>query len=94
METFSALLALFEGNPPVTGGFPSKRPVTQTFYASFNLRLNTLAIETQVIWGVIALIYNVIVMVYHDTMIHAICVLSYSFMRTHLKYLFMRTYFN
>ena len=27
METFSALLALCEGNPPVTGGFPSQRPV-------------------------------------------------------------------
>ena len=28
METFSALLALCEGNPPVTGGFASQRPVT------------------------------------------------------------------
>ena len=26
-ETFSALLALCEGNPPVTGGFPSQLPV-------------------------------------------------------------------
>ena len=24
METFSALLAMYEGNPPVTGGFPSQ----------------------------------------------------------------------
>ena len=31
METFSALLALCEGNPPVTGGFPSQRPITQRF---------------------------------------------------------------
>ena len=29
-ETFSALLALCEGNPPVT--FPSQRPVTQSFH--------------------------------------------------------------
>ena len=31
MEIFSALLALYEGNPPVTGGFPSQRPVTRSF---------------------------------------------------------------
>ena len=31
MEAFSALLALCEGNPPVIGGFPSQRPVTQSF---------------------------------------------------------------
>ena len=30
METFSALLALCEGNSPVTGGFPSQRPVTRS----------------------------------------------------------------
>ena len=29
METFSALLALCEGKPPITGGFPSQRPVTR-----------------------------------------------------------------
>ena len=28
-ETFSALLALCDGNPSVTGGFPSQRPVTR-----------------------------------------------------------------
>ena len=32
MEIFSALLALYNGNPPVTGGFPSQRPVTRSFY--------------------------------------------------------------
>ena len=37
METFSALLAPCEGNPPLTGGFPSQRPVTQNFD---DLRLN------------------------------------------------------
>ena len=31
METFSALLTLCEGNPPVTDGFPSQRPVTRSF---------------------------------------------------------------
>ena len=38
--TFSALLALCEGNPPVTGGFPSQRPVTWSFDVFFDLRLN------------------------------------------------------
>ena len=31
METFSSLLVLCEGNPPVTGGFPSQRPVPRSF---------------------------------------------------------------
>ena len=31
METFSVLLAFCEGNPPVTGGLPSQRPVLQSF---------------------------------------------------------------
>ena len=40
MDTFSALLAICERNPPVTGGFPSQRPVTRNFDAIFDLRLN------------------------------------------------------
>ena len=40
METFSALLALCEGNPPVTGEFPKQRPVTRSFDALFDLCLN------------------------------------------------------
>ena len=41
LETFSALLALCEGNPPVTGGFLSQRPVTQhSFDIFFDVRLN------------------------------------------------------
>ena len=40
MEASSALLALCEGNPPVTGGFPSQRPVTRSFDVFFDLRLN------------------------------------------------------
>ena len=31
METFYALLTLYEGNPPVTGGFPSQTPVRRSF---------------------------------------------------------------
>ena len=34
METCSALLALCDGNPPVTGGVPSQRPVTWSFDVS------------------------------------------------------------
>ena len=40
METFSALLALCEGNSPVTAEFPSQRPVTRSFDVFFDLRLN------------------------------------------------------
>ena len=39
METLSALEALCQGNPPVSGGFPSQRPVTH-FDVFFNLRIN------------------------------------------------------
>ena len=40
METFSALLTLFQGNPPATGGFPSQGPVTRSFDVFFDLRLH------------------------------------------------------
>ena len=40
METFSALLALCEGKPPVTGWFPPQRSVTRSFDVCFDLRLN------------------------------------------------------
>ena len=39
METFSALLVLCAGNSPVTGEFPSQRPVTRSFDVVFDLRL-------------------------------------------------------
>ena len=42
MEAFSALLALCEGNPSVTGEFPSQRPVTRSFDVFFDLRINKL----------------------------------------------------
>ena len=41
MEIFSALLALGDGHPPVSGGFPSlQRPVTQSFGVFHDLRLS------------------------------------------------------
>ena len=40
MEIFSALLAFCAGNSPVTGEFPSQRPVTRSFDVFFDLRLN------------------------------------------------------
>ena len=40
METFSALLAFCAGKSPVTGKFPSQRPVTRSFDVSFDLCLN------------------------------------------------------
>ena len=40
METFSALLTLCAGNSPVTGDFPSPRPVKRSFDVFFDLRLN------------------------------------------------------
>ena len=40
MEAFSVLLAHCEGNSPVTGEFPSQRPVTGRFDVCLDLRLN------------------------------------------------------
>ena len=40
METFSALLAICAGNSPVTGEFPTQRPVTRSFDFFFEMRLN------------------------------------------------------
>ena len=40
METFSASMGLCVGNSPVTGEFPSQRPVTRSFDVFFDLRLN------------------------------------------------------
>ena len=42
MKTFSALLALFAENSPVTGELPAQRPVTRSFDVSFDLHLNKL----------------------------------------------------
>ena len=40
MVTFSALLAFCAGNSPVTGEFPTQRPVTRSFDVFFDLCLN------------------------------------------------------
>ena len=40
METLSALLAICARNSPVTGEFPTQRPVTRSFDVFFDLRLN------------------------------------------------------
>ena len=40
MEQFSALLAIWAGNSPVTDEFPAQRPVTRSFDVFFDLRLN------------------------------------------------------
>ena len=49
METFSALLAICAGNSPVTGEFPTRRPVTRSFEVFFDLRLNERLIKKS--WG-------------------------------------------
>ena len=41
IKSFSALPALCEGNPPVTSGFTSQRPVTRGFHVFDNRYLNT-----------------------------------------------------
>ena len=58
MEAFSSSLDLDEENPSVSGGFPSQRPVTQSFDVFFDLRLKTIeqTIETPVIWVTIVII--------------------------------------
>ena len=55
MDSFSALPTLCEGNPPVTAGFSSQRPVMRSFGVFFYLHLNE-TIVTPVIWDTIALI--------------------------------------
>ena len=40
METFSALLAICAGNSPVSGDFPTQRPVTRNFHVFYDLCLN------------------------------------------------------
>ena len=59
METFSALLAFCAGNSPVTGEFPSQRPVTRSFdvfFLSVPEQTVEQTIETPVIWDAITLI--------------------------------------
>ena len=51
METFCTLLTLCEGNPPVTGGFPSQRPVTWCFDVFFDLCLTKRLNKNKNNWG-------------------------------------------
>ena len=55
METFSALLAFCVGNSPVTGEFPTQRPVTRSFDAFFDLTVEWTIVRL-VIWDAITLI--------------------------------------
>ena len=50
LETFSALLAICAGNSPVTGEFPSQRPVTRSFDVFCDLRLNNRLSKPIVRW--------------------------------------------
>ena len=54
MRIFSVLLAICAGNSPVTGEFPSQRPVTPSFDVFFDLSLNYHL--RLVIWDAIVLI--------------------------------------
>ena len=52
------IAGLCKGNQPVTGGFPSQRPVTRSFGVFFDVRPNQMAketVETLVIWDAVAL---------------------------------------
>ena len=40
MEAFSALLSICVGNSPVTGEFPTQKPVTRNFDVFFDVRPN------------------------------------------------------
>ena len=50
MEIFSALLALCAGNSPITGVFPSQRPVTRSSDVFFDLRLNKRLSKHSWVW--------------------------------------------
>ena len=50
MEIFSALLAICAGNSPVTGEFPTQRPVTRSFDIFFDLRLNKRLSKQSWVW--------------------------------------------
>ena len=58
IETFPAFLALCEGNPPVTCGFPSQRPVTQSFdvFLCAPEQMAEQTVDMLVIWDAMALI--------------------------------------
>ena len=49
MDAFSVLLAICAGNSPVTGEFPTQRPLTRSFDVFFDPRLNKRLSEQS--WG-------------------------------------------
>ena len=55
IKIFSALLAFWAGNSPVTSEFPTQRPVTRSFDVFFEPRVEQ-TMEMLVIWDAIALI--------------------------------------
>ena len=76
MEKCSVLLALCDGNPPITEGFPSQRPVTRSLDVFFDLRLNkrlSKKMETLVIWDAIALIIMSLEWYTHDLLFGMVC---------------------
>ena len=66
MESFSALLALCEANPPVTGGFPSQSPLTRSWCFLWSVPKQTVwqTTGTPVIWDAITLIMTSL---YHES---------------------------
>ena len=59
MQIFSELLALYDGKPPLTGGFPSQRPFARSCDVFFDVRKKKTVqqtIEPLVIWDATALI--------------------------------------
>ena len=50
MGTFSVLLALCAGNSPVTGDFPTRRPVTRNFDVFFDLHMNKRLSKQSWVW--------------------------------------------
>ena len=60
METFSALLALSDGNPPVTGWFPSRRARNVEIWRFFCLCEQTVEQTTELllIWDVMTLMWR------------------------------------
>ena len=65
-ETFSSLLTLRVGNSPLTDEFPSQRPVTRSFDAFFDLRLNKQSIRlwfetpSRSLWPISDLVFDLL----------------------------------
>ena len=59
METFSALLAIYAGNSPVPGEFPTQRPVMRSFDIFFDLRLNKRSSKQSWGWWFIGIIVSI-----------------------------------